>query len=85
MMGKLMEENENSKWLYEELTEWKERLGWIREEGRYVKKNTRLWMNEFEKADRRLKKVEKELDEMRFILSKEKRDKLINKSEKELK
>ena len=42
-------------------------------------------MNEFEKADRRLKKVEKELDGMRFILSKDKRDKIIKKSEKELK
>ena len=42
-------------------------------------------MFEFEKTDRRLKKVEKELDGMRFILSKDKRDKIIKTSEKELK
>ena len=85
MMAELMEENEKTKWLYEELIEWKKRLGWIRQEGRYVKKNTRLWMNKFEKVDRRLKKVEKELDEMRFIISKDKRDKIIRRSENELK
>ena len=39
MIADLIEENEKTKWLYEELTQWKERLGWIREEGRYVKKN----------------------------------------------
>ena len=70
--------------MYEELTEWKERLGWIREEGRYVEKNTRLWISEFKKADGRLKKVEKELDGMKFIISKIRRDKIIRKNENEL-
>ena len=80
-----MEENEKTKWLHEELTEWKERLWWIGEEGRYVKRNSRSWRNEFEKSVWKLKRVEKELDEMRFIISKDKRDKIIRKSENELK
>ena len=54
------------------------------EEGWIVKKNTRLSINEFDKADRSLKMVEKELDEIKFVISKDERDEIIGKNVNQL-
>ena len=69
--------------LYNEVDDWKERLGWIREKDKYVTRNTNyeVWTEIFDGYERKLKRIEKDLDDMKFVIGKAESNRIVKKSE----
>ena len=63
--------------LNKEVDDWKKILEWIKEKNKGVKRNTSY--------GKKLKMIDKELEEMKFVMSEDERDRIVRKNINELK